>query len=93
MKTTPKLYDFDNFGLGRVGEYFTNFSSQNVWRKYGKKRKRTGLFNFKLKRMGCLTWECGVCKVPKQNAWAEHNSKQNVWGHGISKGRSCGHLH
>ena len=49
-----------------------------------KKHKRTCLFHFKPKRVGRLTWECGVWKVPKQNAWAEHNSKQNVWGHGIS---------
>ena len=25
MKTMPKPYDSDHFGLGRVGEYFTDF--------------------------------------------------------------------
>ena len=36
MKTIPKPYDFDHFGLGRVGEHFTKFSNQNVWGKCGK---------------------------------------------------------
>ena len=76
----PKPYDFDNFGLGRVGEYFSNFSNQNVWGKCGKSKNALGLFHFKPKRMGCLTWECGVWKAPKQNAWAKRNSKQNALG-------------
>ena len=45
-----------------------------------KKQKRIGLFHFKPKRMGCLTWECGIWNVPKQNAWARRNSKQNALG-------------
>ena len=45
-----------------------------------KKQKALEFFHFKPKRMGCLTWECGVWKVPKQNAWAKRNSKQNALG-------------
>ena len=76
----PKPHDFDDFGLGRVGEYFTKFSNQNVWGKCGKSKNALDFFDFKSKPMGRLTWECGVWKVPKQNAWAKRNSKQNAPG-------------
>ena len=36
--------DFDHFGLGRVGEYFSNFSDQNVWGKCGKSKNALGFF-------------------------------------------------
>ena len=36
------------------------------------------VFTIKPKPMACLTWECGVWKVPKQNAWAKRNSKQSA---------------
>ena len=36
IKTMPKQRDSDNFRLRHVGEYFTNFSNQNVWGKHGK---------------------------------------------------------
>ena len=71
----PKPYDFDHFGLGRVGEYFSNFSNQNVWGKCGKSKNALDFFDFKSKRMGRLTWEFCVWKVPRQNAWAKRNSK------------------
>ena len=80
MKTMPKPYDFDHFGLGRVGEYFSNFSNQNVWGKCGKSKNALDFFDFKSKPMGRLTWECGVWKVRKQSAWATRNSKQNALG-------------
>ena len=38
MKTMPKPCDSDHFGLGRVGEYFTDFSNQNAWGKYNKSK-------------------------------------------------------
>ena len=38
MKTMPKPCDSDHFGLGRVGEYFTDFPNQNVWGKYNKSK-------------------------------------------------------
>ena len=76
----PKQYDFDHFGLGRVGEYFSNFSNQNVWAKCGKSINALDCFHFKPKPMGRLTWECGVWRVPKQNALARRNSKQNAPG-------------
>ena len=52
----PKPYDFDIFGLGHVGEYFSNFSNQNVWGKCGKSKNALDYVHFKPKRMGCLTW-------------------------------------
>ena len=45
-----------------------------------KKQKRPGLLQFKPKRMGRFTWDCGVWRVPKQNPWAKCNSKQNALG-------------
>ena len=80
MKTIPKPHDFDHFELGRAGEYFSNFSNQNIWGKYGKSDNALDLLHFKLKRMGFLTWDCGVWKAPRQNPWAKRNSKQNALG-------------
>ena len=53
MKTIPKPYDFDNFGLGPVGEYFTNFSNQHLWGKHGK-AKTLWAFPFQIKTHGLL---------------------------------------
>ena len=76
----PKPHDSDHFELGRVWEYFSNFSNQNVWVKCGKSKNALDPFHFKQKRIGCLTWECGVWKVPRQDAWAKRISKQNPMG-------------
>ena len=48
MKTIPKPYDFDNFRLGRVGEYFPSFLSKT----YGgnvEKTKTAWAFSFQAK--------------------------------------------
>ena len=37
-----KPYDFDRFGLGRAGEYFPNYSNENVWRKGGQSKSALG---------------------------------------------------
>ena len=57
MKTMPKPHDFDNFGRGRVGEYFTKLSRQNVWRKYEKQLNRI-CFSFQTKMHG--TFDMGA---------------------------------
>ena len=48
MKTIPKPYDFDHFGLGRVGEYFPIFLNKT----YGgnaEKAKAHWAFSFQVK--------------------------------------------
>ena len=47
-----------------------------IWRN----QKRLGFFHFKPKRMGRLTWECDVWRVPRQSAWTKRSSKQNALG-------------
>ena len=70
----PKPHDSDHFELGRVWEYFSNFSNQNVWVKCGKSKNALDFLHFKQKRIGCLTWERGVWKVPRQDAWAKRKA-------------------
>jgi len=80
-------------GLVVWGSTLAVFLIKVYWGNVENKQKRIGLFHFKPKRMGRLTWECGVWKVPKQNAWAKRNSKQNALGllhldcHGVPEQR------
>ena len=37
-------------------------------------------FSFKVKTHGVFACECGVWRIPRQNAWAERKSNQNAWG-------------
>ena len=70
----PKPCDSDHFGLGRVGEYFTDFPNQNVWGKI-KKTKTPWAVSFKTKMHGVFAWECGVRKVPKTHGLDAIQSK------------------
>ena len=44
MKTMPKPCDSDHFGLGGVGEYFTDFPNQNVLGKSDKSKNALSFF-------------------------------------------------
>ena len=92
-----KPYDFDRFGFGRAGEYFANFSKENVWRKGGK-AKTPWAFSFQAKRMTRDRKAKGQrsgASIPNHgisssNAWAYCISNPNAWARGISSQNAQG---
>ena len=67
-----------------------------LFKTHGEKLKKAEVpwaFSFKVKTHGVFAWECGVWKIPEQNAWAKRNPKQNALGqlhldcHGLPEGR------
>ena len=65
-------------GLAVWGSTLATFLIKTYRGNMEKNKNALDFVHFKPQRMGRLTWECGVWKVPKQNAWAKHKSKQNA---------------